>query len=344
MQFGSRFQHVGWPLGEFSPLNRFSSLSLRRYPVRFLRYWFARSLLENLHAKLGRPISVLEIGIDRGQMLAFMAGPHIGGDRFARPDWIGRWDGIDVNVDQSTKDRYSYSELMEADVEKPFVVDEQGYDAVLLLHVLEHLFDPEATLRHVSKALRPGGLLIGGSPTMPAWLAAMHEPYLRCKFRKMLDDVQVHRHLSVITPSRMARFAEQNEFETELLAGTFLCRWSGLSLEDSEWWARANLLWGAMFPSLGGEIYFSLRRGGPGLAPHRRRSVHLRRGRERRGYDADLLNSRLTPPWCRKTGAPWPISRSLRRCTCRNRQASLSAPCRRLRSTAPSDADRRGQR
>lgn len=267
MGSGSRFQHVNWPLGEFSPLGRFSNRIPRRYPIRFLRYWFARRLLENLHAELGRPISVLEVGVDRGQMLAFMGGLHIGGDRFARPDWIGRWDGVDVNVDQSTRDRYSYSELMEADVETPFVLDEQGYDAVLLLHVLEHLFDPESALRHVGKALRPGGLLIGGSPTMPAWLASMHEPFLRWKFRKVLDDVHVHRHLSVISPSRMARFAEQNEFEPELLAGTFLCRWSEVSLEDTEWWARANLFWGAMFPSLGGEVYFALRRTGQRL-PH----------------------------------------------------------------------------
>jgi hypothetical protein len=99
-----------------------------------------------------------------------------------------------------------------------------------------------------SKHLHKEGLLIGGSPTMPSLLAVAHEPWLRFKHRRVIDDIKVHRHISVITPRRI------------LLAGTFFCRWSGLILEDTKLWLRANLAWGALFPSLGGELYFALRK------------------------------------------------------------------------------------
>jgi len=244
-------------------VTRFGHTLPRRYPIRYLRYWLTRRLLEDLHDEVGRPISVLEVGVGQGQMLAFLGGPPIEGDRFARPHWIARWDGIDVNVEGSTRDRYSYSEVFEADIERPFGIDEQAYDAILVLHVLEHLLEPEAALCNVGKGLRPGGVIIGGSPTMPAAVAALHEPWLRRKYRNVIEDVHSHRHLSVITPSRIRRFARDHDFETGLMTGTFFCRWSGMRLEDAAWWARANLLWGALVPSLGGELYFSLRLAGP---------------------------------------------------------------------------------
>ena len=50
--------------------------------------------------------------------------------------------------------------------------------------------------------------------------------------------------------------------DPELVTGTFFLRWSGLFLENFPFWIRMNFAWGALFPSLGGEVYFLLRKRG----------------------------------------------------------------------------------
>ena len=229
---------VQWPLFQYPGQKT-------RYPIRLLRYWFAQSLLERLHRSLGRPLRVLEVGIG-GAVLRLTMGT---------PAWIERWDGLDVNV--SIPHRPLYSDLFEGDIEKPLSLP-RDYDAIVLIHVLEHLFEPEAAMARLLDSVAPGGLLIGGSPTMPSWLARMYEPALRRKFRDV--PVTEHRHLSVIDPRRIRRFACQQSLDVELMTGTFFFRSSGLFLENFAPWIRANLAWGAAFPSLGGEVYFSLRK------------------------------------------------------------------------------------
>jgi SAM-dependent methyltransferase len=254
--FAVTFAHLGWSFDGFRDLDRLGYEGSTRYPVKFLRYWFCRCALERLHARLGRPIRVLEVGIADGRMLAFMAGePKPGG--YTLPRWIERWDGVDVALRPDVLERYSYSELIEADVEAPLTYSRR-YDAVVFLHLLEHLFRPEAALSRHLALLDPGGILLGGSPTMPAPVAVAWERLLRRRHAHV--DVKSHRHLSVITPWRIRRFAREHALAVELLSGMFFCRWSDMFLENTQGWLRANLLWGALFPSLGGELYFSLRK------------------------------------------------------------------------------------
>lgn len=218
-------------------------------------------LLEELHARLSRPLSVLEVGVGDGKMLRFLGGPSIDNERYGLPSWIARWDGLDVQVEQSTLRRYSYSDYIEADIEASFSLGGRRYDAIVLLHVLEHLFAPEKALSRLLDGIQERGALMGGSPTMPGLAAMMHEPLLRNRYKAVWQNVQAHRHLSVITPGRIRRFAKSNGMSIDLIAGAFFCRWTNLFLENYEAWARANVLWGALFPALGGELYFSIRRG-----------------------------------------------------------------------------------
>lgn len=232
----SALSHVLWPLDGISGPRT-------RYSIRLLRYWFARSLLERLHRRLGRPLNVLEVGVGGDAELRTYIGAQ---------DWIGRWDGLDVNFPRKSE---LYDSFIEADIEKPLALP-RAYDAILLSHVLEHLLDPEAAMTRLSDALAPSGALIGGSPTMPAIIGRMRERSLRR--RNAFVPVTEHRHMSVITPSRINRVARHNGLHAELVTGTFLIRWSGFVLEDYPLWIRTNLAWGALLPSLGGELYFSL--------------------------------------------------------------------------------------
>lgn len=238
MRRRSTFSHVSWPLTGFSTKGR-------RYPTRELRYWFMASLLRRQAELLGRPLRVLEIGIGSGELPRFI------GNR----EWKGAWHGIDIKATDET--RALYDRYIEADLDSPLSLTE-SYDAVVALHVLEHLVNPEQSLETLLRYLSPQGILIGGSPTMPAMLARLHEPQLRRKYQHV--PVTEHRHLSVLTPSRVKNFAKEHELSIELLTGAFICRASRSPLEDYAFNMRLNLMWGALFPSLGGEVYFALRK------------------------------------------------------------------------------------
>jgi hypothetical protein len=125
--------------------------------------------------------------------------------------------------------------------------------------VLEHLFDPESAMSQLSEALHPDGIIVGGSPTTPELLRRFHEPWLRRKYGAVLHDV----HVSSAPVGHYARshqaICSSQSVRDRIDDRHFFCRWTSLLLENSKLWLRANLLWGAAAPALGGEMYFALR-------------------------------------------------------------------------------------
>ena len=186
-------------------------------------------------------------------------GPTEGGG-YDLPNSIARWDGLDVKSDPVSLARYSYTSYIEMDVEETFELPRK-YDAIVLLHVLEHLLRPEAAMHRLLNFLNDDGIMIGGSPTMPSFIATIHERQNRVKYRDRA--VTSHRHLSAITKKRIVRFSRENDLRIDLLTGAFFARLGEYSVENSKMWMRLNLAWGALFPSLGGELYFSLKKASP---------------------------------------------------------------------------------
>jgi len=56
--------------------------------------------------------------------------------------------------------------------EEPLELDDEGFDTVLLVAVIEHLAHPEKVLSEIQKYLRPGGSLIITTPTL--WGQTIH--------------------------------------------------------------------------------------------------------------------------------------------------------------------------
>lgn len=222
-----------------------------RYPFRYLRYWFVRHMLERRSLELGRPLRVLEVGVHRGQMMTF-ATPQ---GASARPGWIGSWDALDCAIDAPRLRALGYDRLISADLDDPREPEglrAGGYDAVIALHLLEHLQSPDSAVRRFVSWLAPEGEVMGGSPTMPGWLAGLREWRLRRTKRP-------RQHQRVITPGRVKGWARELNLRPTLLTGAFLTRNSGRAIENSRAWLRLNLAWGALAPALGSEIYFALR-------------------------------------------------------------------------------------
>jgi 2-polyprenyl-3-methyl-5-hydroxy-6-metoxy-1,4-benzoquinol methylase len=205
--------------------------------------------LRNHSNKVGA-IDVCEIGVDVGQMLGFVKGAEVngGGVNFAN------WDAVDVIVQKELLLQAGYNQFYEVNLESEvFTLGEKNYDAMILLHVLEHLFEPEVLIKKLTKNLKPGGILIGGFPSLPKGLVAKREAKLRITAKK-------YGHVSVFSPERVHKMAADNGLKVEFLSGAFFMRKKGFFLENYAWWFKFNIWFGGMFPSWPGETYWVLRK------------------------------------------------------------------------------------
>jgi SAM-dependent methyltransferase len=220
------------------------------YPIRLVRYWYMYHFLREETARQGRPLDVCEIGVDVGQMLGFMhAVAQHGGEKVE----VASWDAVDALIRKDILEHVGYTHFYEVDLESAEFKLDQQYDAMILLHVLEHLFEPEVLVGKIAPHLKPGGMMIGGFPSVPNGMVESREQEIRPKARK-------YGHVSVFSPQRVREMAAANDLEVEFLSGAFFMRKKGFFLENFKWWLRFNLWFGALFPSWPGEIYWILRK------------------------------------------------------------------------------------
>jgi hypothetical protein len=73
--------------------------------------------------------------------------------------------------------------------------------------------------------------------------------------------------LQKLSPAGWHALCSDAGLTPEFVTGSHLIRRTGAQLENRSWWIRLNQLWGAMFPSLGQEVYLSARklRAAPGV-------------------------------------------------------------------------------
>ena len=145
-----------------------SRAARKRFPIRGLRYWWIRcALLEEIERREGEVV-IADIGCSRGHGKLFV------GDLPKT-----RWVGLDLNMDRGVLRECGYSELHQCDFDKPLPLAENSVDIVVFSHVIEHLLRPELTVGELSRILRPGGVLIAGSPVAPSLIAKAHEWHLQ---------------------------------------------------------------------------------------------------------------------------------------------------------------------
>jgi SAM-dependent methyltransferase len=82
---------------------------------------------------------------------------------------------------------------------------EAGFDVVSLWHVLEHLADPDRTLRDCARWLRDGGLLLVAVPNLDSWQARL--------FRGAWFHLDPPFHLFHFDPRSLARVLDDAGFE-----------------------------------------------------------------------------------------------------------------------------------
>ena len=220
------------------------------YSVRLLRYWWAGQALKEEADRLGRPLTVVDLGCERGWL-----------KHFTPKGAVDRWIGLDWNPQSEVRKLAAYDEVHHANFDEPLPLPGATADAVVSLHVFEHLPRPGSTMAEISRLLKPGGIFLGGAPTMPGPMARLRESYFRRKLRA--GELAAGGHITVLSPGRWRSLATDNGLETEFVTGSHAFRRTGSPLENQRWWIRLNQLWGALFPSLGSEAYIKARRSLP---------------------------------------------------------------------------------
>jgi len=223
----------------------------RVFPMRIMRYWFIYHFLRLEHRRHSRPLNICEVGIDVGQMLQFMR--SVAATPGVEPVPFSAWTGVDCCIKEDSLAAFGYSKLIQEDIEKSDSWLSGDYDAIILLHVLEHFYSPDAALAKIVPRMKPGGVLIGGFPSVPHFCANYRQRQIRANPNE-------NGHVSAFSPRRVRQIAREQGLELDFLAGAFFLRASGFFLEDHAWWLRFNLVFGALFPAWPGEIYWVMRK------------------------------------------------------------------------------------
>lgn len=214
-----------------------------QYPIKLNRYWISGYFIREEGVR--HPAQhIIEIGIDRGQMKRWMNNLQFSA--------YATWDGYDVDIKSMTAEA-DYSHLIQGDVTQDNWAPRTQYDTAVLIHFLEHLHEPEAFVERLTPSIQPGGAIIGGMPVTPEVARHWRENTIR-------KTAQPFGHVSVFSPKRVYDMASDLGYRVEVLTGAFLARLSDRPIENSKRWLELNYRFGNMFPSVGGEIYFRLRK------------------------------------------------------------------------------------
>ena len=250
-----RFHHLTWSLDNLAQSRelREDSFYIRpdakktRYPVAALRYWWACAAMAEEAAGLGRVPVIVDVGCERGQLRRFAG---------TRPD--ARWIGLDFNHEHPALISANYDELHHCDLDRGLPLPDGSADIFVCLHVFEHLTDPDSTLKEMVRVVRPGGILLIGVPIAPHPVA-IFQGWLYDRGRKA-GRIRARGHIQSFSPHRWKKMAGENKLEVDSMAGSHFFRLTGKFPENYALWIRLNQLWGALFPSLGSELYFQLRK------------------------------------------------------------------------------------
>ncbi|MFZ3072655.1 MAG: class I SAM-dependent methyltransferase [Thermodesulfobacteriota bacterium] len=226
--------------------------SKRRYRLRLSRYEaLAETVAGFIKNKTGRTI-VLDVGVGSGRTL-----------RYLEPTGLSEcadFYGIDIdskrlyNIYGKNKWR-----LVMADVTKGIPFKDESADIAIIEQVLEHISNPEETLKEMARVLKPGGLLIVGVPIFPApveWVRKKVTAYAAKRF-------DMHRgHVQTFTMKKTAGLVKKTGlFDISSVRGFRIASGGILGpLEDLRFWWRLNAFIGKIAPSLCTEIQVTARK------------------------------------------------------------------------------------
>ena len=186
--------------------------------------YYKNTRVEIVPLLTGRHPSALEIGCGHGDTLCYLKEKKY-------CDWIA---GVELNS-EAAKSAYGRLDfLLEGDIQNlPIPFEDNSFDLILCLDVLEHLVDPWSVLGKLHNLLKPNGIIICSIPNVRNFRVLLPLIFIgKWKYQEygILDKT----HLRFFTKNSAIELIESAEFEVDLILST------GLKKFDKYWWI--NLL------------------------------------------------------------------------------------------------------
>lgn len=169
---------------------------------KYSMYWFARRYYAALvqryapSAQPGQPQrKLLEMGCGLGHLLGLLQ------DDF---HCVGI-DLIDYSIEQTLLNAPK-AEAFQMSADDLSAFESESFSAVVALHLVEHLPNPQNTIQQVNRILKPGGLWLFATP---------HPDYSLRRFKDRDNDAigKDKTHINVHPPEQWRQWCEQNGFE-----------------------------------------------------------------------------------------------------------------------------------
>jgi len=155
------------PLDEYGE-QYFQSYNYADRPLgRFSMYWFARRYYARLARRFAprRGGRLLEMGSGLGHLLGLLG-----------KDFHCTGFDIALYAAQETRHNAPSADVLVASADALGVFAPASFDVVVALHLLEHLTDPQASLRAVNRILADGGLFLFATPNPVYALRPLKHP------------------------------------------------------------------------------------------------------------------------------------------------------------------------
>jgi ubiquinone/menaquinone biosynthesis C-methylase UbiE len=118
-----------------------------------------------------------------------------------------------------------------------------SFDAVTMNHVIEHVFDPVATLREICRILRPGGMIVAVTPNADSLGLRTYGPNWR--------GLEPPRHIQVFSPQALEAAARKAGLDSIGVYSTAANAWAVLSVSMQLAEQKAGTSEMAQRPSIG---------------------------------------------------------------------------------------------
>jgi len=175
---------------------------LRAYTFLLSGTSIARSIHESNRLYLGdvKPGRLLEVGCGDGRTMTKMK--DLG--------WQVEGQEVDLNATRVVAEKTGLP--VHCGELECLKIPDKTYDAIVMVHVIEHVPDPISLLKECYRLLKPGGTLVAITPNM--------ESLGHREFGKSWRDLDAPRHLQVFSPITLSRVAEVASFKDKTVTTT----------------------------------------------------------------------------------------------------------------------------